>query len=572
MRVEKLRDDNTPTAADISEGIRSAETQWREKNRIEIQEGEAEQRLCEDGIPLKMVYGPSDDRSDFLDDIGFPGQFPYTRGLDPSGYRKKLWTISHYAGFGGPKETNELFRKMIAHGGVPPYMALDLPTQLGYDPDQPMAQSEVGLTGTSVASLRDWETIFEGIDIETTFVGTVINAPAAIFLAMHVVLAERQGADLSKIRGNLQNDILKEFTARGNFIFPVEPSMRLVTDTLEYCAQNLPSYWPLNVCGGHFPEAGANRIHEVAFAFADAFAYIERAIERGVDVDAFAPNIFFLMKTNHTDFLEEVAKFRVMRKIWAETLRDRFHARNPEALKCKVLAHSGGSLLTRERAELNIARTTLACLAGVFGGIQLIGLRTMDELFGIPTEKSEMIAIGTQHVVAYETGVPEVVDPLGGSYCIEALTTEFEKEVRAELARIDDMGGMVAAIESGYVRKAIATDAYKTHQDWQSGKKVKVGVNKFRIEEDEPPRRPYVFEAEQQQRQIDAVRQLRQERDNDRVRAALEQVRDFAQRPASSESNLMNPIIEAVRAYATVGEICGVLRDVFGEYAEPTNF
>ncbi|MBZ0124677.1 MAG: hypothetical protein K8F31_12415, partial [Roseovarius sp.] len=242
------------------------------------------------------------------------------------------------------------------------------------------------------------------------------------------------------------------------------------------------------------------------------------------------------------------------------------------ALKCKVLAHSGGSLLARERAELNISRTTLACLAGVFGGIQLIGLRTMDELFGIPTEKSEMIAIGTQHVVAYETGIPDIVDPLGGSYCVEALTTGFECEVRAELARIDEMGGMVAAIQSGYVRRSIAADAYQTHQDWQSGKKVKVGVNKFRIEEDEPPRRPYIFEAEQQQRQIEAVRQLRCERDNDRVKAALETVRTMALRPAGSETNLVPPIIEAVRAYTTVGEICGVLRDVFGEYTEPTDF
>ncbi|MBZ0215898.1 MAG: hypothetical protein K8F25_05050, partial [Fimbriimonadaceae bacterium] len=271
MNVEKLRDGIEAVAADGNERLSDAEAQWRERHAAEIAEAEAETRCCEDGIALKMVYGPHDTAG--VDDAGFPGQYPYTRGLEPGGYRKKLWTISHYAGFGSPTETNALFRKMIDHGGVPPYMALDLPTQVGYDPDHPMAQSEVGLTGTSVASLRDWETIFEGIDIENTFVGTVINAPAAIFLAMHVVLAEKQGADLRKIRGNLQNDILKEFTARGNFIFPVEPSMRLVTDTLEYCAQNLPSYWPLNVCGGHFPEAGANRIHEVAFAFADAFAY-----------------------------------------------------------------------------------------------------------------------------------------------------------------------------------------------------------------------------------------------------------------------------------------------------------
>jgi methylmalonyl-CoA mutase N-terminal domain/subunit len=553
------------------EAVRLEQAAWRQRHASELESAEKNGAVCDDGIPLKVVYSPADLPADAAD-VNFPGDFPFTRGLDPTGYRKKLWTISHYAGFGSPQETNVLFRRMIDHGGVPPYMALDLPTQLGYDRDHPMAAGEVGITGTSVASLKDWETIFEGISLENTFVGTVINAPASIFLAMHVVLAEKQGADLRKIRGNLQNDILKEFTARGNFIFPVEPSLRLVTDTLEYCSQHLPSYWPLNVCGGHFPEAGSNRVHEVAFAFADAFVYIENAIARGVAVDAFANNMFFLMKTNHTDFLEEVAKFRAMRRIWAHRLRDRYGAKDPETMKCRILGHSGGSLMTRERPELNIARTTLACLAGVFGGIQLIGLRTMDEVFGIPTEKAEFIAIGTQHVVAHETALPDVADPLGGSYCLEALTRDFEAEVNKELDQIDRMGGMVKAIESGYVRKAIAVDAYKTYKGWQDGTKIKVGVNKFRIEETDPPRRPYVNEPEEQERQIQALRQLRRERDNDAVGRALAHLREVAERPAGSANNLMPPLIEAVRAYTTIGEICGVFRDVFGEYLEPTNY
>jgi methylmalonyl-CoA mutase N-terminal domain/subunit len=428
------------------------------------------------------------------------------------------------------------------------------------------------MAGTSVASLRDWETIFDGIKLEDTFVGTVINAPAAVFLAMHVVLAEKQGADLKKIRGNLQNDILKEFTARGNFIFPVAPSLRLVTDTLEYCAQHLPSYWPLSVCGGHYPEAGANRLHEVAFAFADGFTYVEDALKRGVKIDDFGKGIFFLMKTNHTDLLEEAAKFRAMRKIWATRMRDHYGAKDAETMKCRVLAHSGGSLLTRERPELNIARTTLACVAGVLGGIQLIGLRTMDEVFGIPTEKSELIAIGTQHVVAYETGLPDVGDPLGGSYYVEALTAEFERKVLEELERIERMGGMVKAIESGYVRKAIAQDAYLTHVALENGNKVKVGFNKFRIEEDEPPRKPYAYKPEEEQRQIEAVKQLRRERDNAVVDNALKRIVELAKHPATTENNLMPPIIDAVRAYATVGEICGALKQVFGEYSEPTRF
>lgn len=554
------------------ERLKTAEQEWRERHKDEIKKAEAMAPACEDGVPLKVLYTPPDVTADYYKDVGFPGEFPFTRGIDAAGYRNKLWTISHYAGFGSPRETNILFRRMIEHGGVPPYMALDLPTQLGLDPDHPMARGEVGMTGTSIASLRDWEVIFDGIRLEDIFVGTVINAPAAVILAMHVVLAEKQGADLSKVRGNLQNDILKEFTARGNFIFPVEPSLRLVTDTLEYCAQHLPAYWPLNVCGGHYPEAGANRVHEVAFAFADAFTYIEDALKRGVGIDGFGKGIFFLMKCNHTDLFEEVAKFRAMRKIWATRLRDRYGARDAETMKCRILGHSGGSLMARERPELNIARTTLACLAGVLGGIQLIGLRTMDEVFGIPTEKAELIAIGTQHVVAHETGLPDVVDPAGGSCYLEALTTEFETKVLEEIQRIERMGGMVKAIESGYVRKVIAQDAYRTQVDLETGRKVKVGVNKYRIEEDEPPRRPYQYKPEEERRQIEAVRQLRRERDNAAVQRALERLGATARQPAGSGSNLVPPIIEAVRAYATIGEICGVLREVFGEYAEPTTF
>jgi methylmalonyl-CoA mutase N-terminal domain/subunit len=447
-------------------------------------------------------------------------------------------------------------------------MALDLPTQLGLDPDDPMATGEVGLSGTSIASLRDWETVFDGISLEQTFVGTVINAPAAVILAMHVVLAEKQGADLTKVRGNLQNDILKEFTARGNFIFPVEPSIRLVVDSVEYCAKHLPAYWPVNVTGGHFAEAGANRVHEVAFAFSDAFTYIERIMARGVPVDAFAKNMFFLMKTNHFDLIEEVAKFRAMRKMWASRLRDRYGARDPESLKCKILGASGGSQLTRERPELNIARTTLACLASALGGVQLVSLRTMDEVFGIPSHEAEMISIGTQHVVAYETGVPDVVDPLGGSYLVESLTREFESRVLAEIERIESEGGMIRAVETGSVRRAIAQDAYRAQQWLESGEKVKVGVNKFRIEEDERPRRPYVLDPAEEGRRVAEVQALRRERDSTAVAAALDEIRRVAGLPEGSDTNLMYPIIEAVRSYATVGEICKALKDVFGEYDE----
>lgn len=552
----------------LREDLKIAEAAWRARHADELAAAEAKPALCEDGIPLKVVYTPLDADEASSGAVELPGEFPYTRGGDASGYRKKPWTISHYAGFGSPRETNVLFRKMIDHGGVPPYMALDLPTQLGLDPDDPMAAGEVGLTGTSIASLRDWETIFEGISLENTFVGTVINAPAAVILAMHIVLAQKQGADLARVRGNLQNDILKEFTARGNFIFPVAPSLRLVTDSVEYCSRHLPSFWPINVTGGHFAEAGADRVHEVAFAFADAFTYIERLLARGVSIDAFAKNMFFLMKTNHFDLFEEAAKFRAMRRIWATRLRERYGARDAESLKCKVLGHSGGSQMTRERPELNIARTTLACLAGALGGIQLIGLRTMDEVFGIPTEKSEMIAIGTQHVVAHETGVPDVVDPLGGSYYVESLTHEFESRVLAEIDRIEREGGMVRAVENGSIRRTIARDAYEAQLAVERGEKIKVGVNKYRIDEVEPPRRPYQLDPAEEGRRIEDVRAVRRERDNAATTAAIEELERVARLPEGSDSNLMVPIIEAVRAYATMGEICKALKGVFGEYVE----
>jgi methylmalonyl-CoA mutase, N-terminal domain len=542
---------------------------FREVHRKEIDEAEKGGRFTEDGIPVKPLYTPLDVRADFREDIGLPGEFPFTRGIEAVGYRKNLWTVSQYAGFGSPKETNDLFKRMIAHGNVP-YLALDLPTQNGYDPDHPMALGEVGRAGTTIKSLKDWETIFEGINVGETYIGTVTNAQAAVILAMHVVSAENQGADLKKLRGSLQNDILKEFTARGNYIFPVEPSIRLVTDVIEYCALHLPSYWPISVCGGHFSEAGSNRIHEVAFSLANAFTYLDEVLKRGLRIDQFAKGFFFLMKNNHYDFFEEIAKFRAMRKIWAGTLKERYGAKDPESMKLKILGHAGGSLMTKERPELNIARNTLACLTAVLGGIQLVGLKTLDEVFGIPSEQAQLIAIGTQHVVAYETGIPDVVDPLGGSYFLETMTRDFEREVLKELDQIEKLGGVVRGIESGHFRKVIAEDAYRSYRDLESGKKIKVGVNKFRIDEEEVPLRPYKLDPAEESRQIKELEDLRANRDNSLVRNALQELEAVAKQPASSENNLLYPIIDAVRAYATMGEICGVLRKVFGEYREPT--
>jgi len=542
---------------------------WRKTHQAEIRDAESDGRFTEDRIPLRLLYTPLDIQVSFDEDIGFPGDFPYTRGIEAAGYRKSLWTPSQYAGFGNPRETNQLFKKMIEHGNVP-YLALDLPTQNGYDPDHPMALGEVGRAGITLKSLKDWEVIFDGINVGDIYIGTVANAQAAVILAMHVVSAEKQGADLKRIRGSLQNDILKEFTARGNYIFPVAPSIRLVTDVIEYCAKNLPAYWPICVCGGHFSEAGANRIHEVAFSLSNAFAYIGEVLKRELSIDQFARGFFFLMKNNHYDFFEEIAKFRAMRKIWARTLRERYSARDPESMKLKILGHAGGSLMTKERPELNIARNTLACLTAALGGIQLIGLKTLDEVFGIPSEKAQMIAIGTQHVVAYETGIPDVVDPLGGSYYVETLTKEFENEVLKELDRIEKIGGVVKGIESGYFKRVIAEDAYQSYKDLESGKKIKVGVNKFRVEEEEVPLKPYKLDPKEEAREIEELKELRKNRDNCLVEKALRDLKEIAGRPSSSENNLVPPVMEAVRAYATMGEICGVLREVFGEYLEPS--
>ncbi len=553
---------------DFLQRLRKEREKWKAGNRKEIEDAEAKEVSCEDGVPLNLLYTPLENQFDFFKDIGFPGEFPYTRGNNASGYRKNLWTPSQYAGFGNQRQTNQLFKKMIEHGNVP-YLALDLPTQNGYDPDHPMALGEVGRAGTPVNSLRDWEIIFDGINLGDIYIGTVANAQAAVILAMHVVSAEKQGANLKNLRGSLQNDILKEYTSRGNYIFPVGPSLRLVTDVIEYCAKNLPAYWPICVCGGHFSEAGANRIHEVAFSLSNAFTYIDEVLKRELPIDQFAKGFFFLMKTNHYDFFEEVTKFRAMRKIWAKTLRERYGAKNPESLKLKILAHAGGSLMTKERAELNIARNTIACLAGAFGGIQLIGLKTMDEVFGIPAEKAQLIAIGTQHVVAYETGVPDVVDPLGGSYYVEALTKEFENQVLKEMDRIEKTGGVVKGIESGYFRRVIAEDAYKSHKELEEGKRIKVGVNKFRVEGEEFSLRPYKLEPREEARQIEELRELKRNRNHSLVERTIRDLKDMARCPTCSENNLVTPIIEAVKAYATMGEICGALRDIFGEYQEP---
>lgn len=541
---------------------------WEERHQNQFANEMEPEFFTEDGMPIKRIYTPLDlAEFDYIRDLGFPGEYPYVRGNTSTMYRSQFWSIAQYAGFASAEETNALFRRMLMHGNLPS-MACDLPTQLGLDPDDPLARGEVGMAGVTIKSLKDWETIYDEINLGETFAYTVANANAAAILGMHIALAEKQGADLKKLRGGLQNDILKEFAARGNFIFPVGPSMRLVADVIVYCAEHLPEFWSISVCGGHYSEAGCNRIQEAAFALGDAIAYMDAVVDRGVNIDAFAKNIFFLMKNNHYDFFEEVAKFRAMRRMWARILKERYRAEDPRSMQFRALVHSGGSQLTKERPELNIVRTAMACLSGVLGGAQQIGLRTIDEVYGIPVEKSEFIAIGTQQVIQYETGIHATVDPLAGSYYVESLTNEFEKKVWAELDAIEKMGGMPKAIEKGYVSAKIEEEAFLVQRATETGKRARVGVNKFIMEEEEQEREFYRPRPEEEKRQIEDLNRLRQTRDNQEVQNALSEIRRVAELPEANENNLVPPIIRAVKAYATTGEIHGVLRDVFGRHRE----
>ena len=520
---------------------------------------------------------PDDDRTDGADglytpahlarrgfdherDLGLPGQYPFTRGIHPSMYRGRLWTMRQYAGFGTARETNRRFRYMIERGMGGINVAFDLPTQHGYDSDHPRARGEVGKVGVPVNSLRDLETLFDGIPLAEVSPANAINAPAAVILAMYVALAERQGLPPDRLSGSTQNDILKEFIARGTYVFPPAPSLRLVTDVVEYCAAELPRWNFINVCGYHMREAGGTRVQEVAFALADAIAYVQAALDRGVPVDRFAPRFAFNF-TAGTEILPEAAKFRAMRRLWARLMRERFGARQPASWAFRTGAGSGASQLTAQQPENNIVRVTLNALAAILGGAQSLHTAAYDEALALPTEKSVNLALRTQQVLAYETGLADVVDPLGGSYYVESLTTEIEEGARALIAEIEGRGGMVAAIESGWVQQQIADAAWEHQRQVEAGERVVVGVNRF--VEDEPWRVAIHRHLEEVAgEQVAALATLRRERDARRVARALDELRVAAK----GDANLIPLFVEAVKSYATIGEICGVLREVFGEY------
>ncbi len=520
-------------------------------------------RQHDPSLRVKSLYTPADLADQGVDhdrDLGPPGQYPFTRGIYPTMYRDRLWTMRQYAGFGTARETNRRFRYMLERGMTGINIAFDLPTQHGYDSDDPRGRGEVGKVGVPVSSLRDLEILFDGIPLAHVSPANAINAPAAVILAMYVALAERQGLAPERLSGSTQNDILKEFIARGTYIFPPRSSLRLVTDVIEYCALHLPRWNFINVCGYHMREAGSTLVQEVAFALADAITYVQAAVDRGIPVDRFAPRFAFNF-TAGTNLFEEAAKFRATRRLWARLMRERFKAEKPASWAFRTGAGSGASQLTAQQPECNLVRVTLHALAAILGGAQSLHTAAYDEALALPTEQSVKLALRTQQVLAYEAGVTDVIDPLAGSYYVEALTGEIEARSRALIAEIERQGGMIAAIERGWAQQQIADASYERQRQIEAAERVIVGVNRF--VEDEPPRVDIHRHVEEVagERATELVA-LREGRDAAQVTRALDGLRAMA----TGEGNVMPALVEAVQAYATIGEICGTLREVFGEY------
>ncbi|WP_296954180.1 methylmalonyl-CoA mutase [uncultured Dialister sp.] len=514
------------------------------------------------GLKHKNLYTPLDiEGFDYERDLGFPGEYPYTRGVQPTMYRGKLWTMRMYAGFATAEESNKRYRYLIANGGSGLSCAFDLPTQIGYDSDDKMAEGEVGKVGVAIDTLKDMEILFDQIDLGKVSTSMTINAPASVLLAMYIAVAEKQGVPASALRGTIQNDILKEYSARGTYIFPVKPSMRLITNIFEYCSKNVPKWNTISISGYHIREAGSTAAQEVAFTIADGIAYIEAALKAGMHVDQFAPRLSFFWNA-HNNVLEEVAKFRASRRLWASILKERFHAENPKSLKLRFHTQTAGSMLTAQQPNNNIVRVALQTAAAVMGGTQSLHTNSRDEALALPTTESVTIALRTQQIVAYESGLADVIDPLGGSYYVEAMTNAIEAEAKEYIRKIDEMGGAVEAIDKGYIQKEIQDSAYAWQMSVESGERTIVGVNKFTMEE--PPVQGLLkVDASAGVFQKNKLAKVKAERDNAKVQEELKKLEVAA---ADESVNLMPVILDCVRAYCSEGEICGVLRKVFGEY------
>ena len=540
--------------------LREQGRQWRERNAAAVGGRKTAYKTLSQ-LPVNPVYTPEDlADSDYLRDIGLPGEFPYLRGVHPGGYRSRLWTMRMFAGFGLAEETNERFRFLLDNGQTGLSVAFDMPTLYGYDTDDPRAVGEFGKCGVAVSSLADMETLFDDIPLGKVTTSMTINSPAAIIWAMYLVVAEKQGVPPEKIGGTLQNDILKEYIAQNEYIFPPEPSLRLVVDTVEFAAQRLPRWNPISISGYHIREAGSTAVQELAFTLADGMEYVRRCIDRGLAVDDFAPRLSFFFNA-HNDFFEEIAKFRAARRIWAREMRDTFHARNPRSHWLRCHAQTSGAALTAQQPENNVVRVGLQALAAALGGCQSLHTNGKDEAWALPSEAAALQALRTQQIIAHETGVTDTVDPLGGSYYLESLTNAVEAGAYDYFRRIEDVGGVLPALESGFFQREIAEAAYTYQREEDRKERITVGVNEYVT--DEALTIPLLrVDREGEARQIARLRELRRTRDNREVAARL---RDL-ERAARGADNLMPLLLEAARAYATLGEMMGVFREVFGEY------
>ncbi|MFO7986366.1 MAG: methylmalonyl-CoA mutase family protein [Desulfatiglandaceae bacterium] len=515
------------------------------------------------GIPVKRVYTPLDlSYSDYLSDIGLPGDYPFTRGVQPTMYRGRYWTMRQYAGFASAAESNKRYRFLLDQGQTGLSVAFDLPTQIGYDSDHEMALGEVGKVGVAIDSVKDMEILFHKIPLDQVSTSMTINAPAAILLAMYVVVAEQQGVPIEKLRGTIQNDILKEYSSRGTYIFPPKPSMRIITDIFSFCAREIPLWNTISISGYHIREAGSTAVQEVAFTLANGIAYVQAALDAGLDVDSFGPRLSFFFNA-HLDFLEEVAKFRAIRRLWADIMAKRFKAQNPKSMMVRFHTQTAGCTLTAQQPKNNIVRVAFQALAAVLGGTQSLHTNSMDEALCLPSEEAVQIALRTQQLIAYESGVADTVDPLGGSYFMETLTQEIYERAKAYIDKIDEMGGAVEAIEKGYIQREIQDSAYTYQREIEKEERIVVGLNRFQTQEERPGHLLRVDPSVQKE-QAESLKKLKAERDNEKVKQSLSTL----QKAAQGGDNLMPFILEAVRSYATLGEICDLLRGIFGEYQQ----
>ena len=547
----------------MTNDLKSAYREWSEgvDQKVTKRPERKPEFLNTSGIPINRLYTPLDNaEEEYLENQGFPGDYPYTRGVQPTMYRGRFWTMRQYAGFATAEESNKRYRFLLDQGQTGLSVAFDLPTQIGYDSDHEMSLGEVGKVGVAIDSLADMEILFKEIPLEKVSTSMTINAPAGILLAMYIVVAEKQGADPKNLRGTIQNDILKEYSSRGTYIYPPKPSMRIITDIFSYCAEEVPLWNTISISGYHIREAGSTAVQEIAFTLANGIAYVDAAVKAGLNVDKFGPRLSFFFNA-HLDFLEEVAKYRAARKLWAHIMKERFGARNPKSMMIRFHTQTAGCTLTAQQPKDNIVRVAYQALSAVLGGTQSLHTNSMDEALSLPSEESVQIALRTQQMIAHEIGVTDTVDPLAGSYYVEKLTREIYDRAYGYIRKIDDMGGAPAAIEQGYIQREIQDSAYAYQREIEKEDRIVVGLNRFRMEEAKPKNLLRV-DPSVRTRQVERLKKLKAERDNNHVKSSLA----VLEKGARGEDNLMPLIMEAVRSYATLGEICDVLRGVFGGY------